>query len=133
VLIVGLNGTGKSTLLRCLSGIHFHQPEQVQCLGQPVFQQTPRSLTFLGAEWRHNPLVKTDVEVLAYRASFRIKIISKLCRSSDCSKVQKDHQIKFVWPSSSKCFPLLNTVACTSYQMDNANLSKLQWWVEFIR
>lgn len=54
---------GKSTLLRCLSGLHFHQPEQLQVLGQPCFHRTPASLTYLGAEWRSNPTVKADVGV----------------------------------------------------------------------
>lgn len=55
--------SGKSSLLRCLSGLHFHEHQSVKVLGKPAFFETPRDLTFLGAEWRSNPLVKSDIAV----------------------------------------------------------------------
>jgi len=65
VLVVGLNGTGKSTLMRCLSGKHYHIPEQISVLGKPAFfdNQLGTKMTYLGSEWRNNPVTKQDVQV----------------------------------------------------------------------
>lgn len=40
-LLVGANGTGKSTLLRLIAGKHIHEKEQILVLGYPAFHQTP--------------------------------------------------------------------------------------------
>lgn len=64
-MVVGLNGTGKSTLMRCLSGKHYHVPEQISVLGQPAFFDNAlgSKMTYLGSEWRNNPVTKSDVGV----------------------------------------------------------------------
>ncbi|KNC53894.1 CCR4-Not complex subunit Caf16 [Thecamonas trahens ATCC 50062] len=61
-LLVGLNGTGKTTLLRILAGKHLVK-HPVVVLGKDAYRATPRGLTFLGAEWAHNPVVRKDVVV----------------------------------------------------------------------
>lgn len=60
-LLVGANGTGKSTLLRCLAGKHL--TKCVTSLGVDAFTQTPKGLRYLGTEWCNNPIIRTDMEV----------------------------------------------------------------------
>jgi len=61
-LLIGGNGTGKSTLLRILAGKHLvHQ--KVNVLGCDVYNNTPRELTYLGGEWANNPTVRKDISV----------------------------------------------------------------------
>lgn len=61
-LLVGANGTGKSTLLRILAGKHLVKGK-VESLGRNAFMQTPDGLRYLGTEWANNPIIRTDVEV----------------------------------------------------------------------
>jgi len=51
-LLVGANGSGKTTILRLLAGKCMHPREAVKVLGQPAFFCTPAELTYLGSEWR---------------------------------------------------------------------------------
>jgi len=60
-IVVGANGTGKSTLLRCLSGKHM--TTGVKTLGVNAFTETPPGLRYLGTEWVNNPIIRTDMEV----------------------------------------------------------------------
>jgi len=62
-LLIGANGTGKTTLLRILAGKHIHEPDDVLILGQPAYHNTPKTLTFLGGEWASNPAVRKDIVV----------------------------------------------------------------------
>eukprot|EP00030_Apusomonadida_sp_AF-17_P006745 a685808_125.p1 GENE.a685808_125~~a685808_125.p1 ORF type:complete len:308 (+),score=113.58 a685808_125:37-924(+) len=61
-LLVGINGTGKSTLLRILAGKHLVKAP-VLVLGQHSYFATPDGLTFLGSEWANNPIVRSDLRV----------------------------------------------------------------------
>eukprot|EP00123_Amoebidium_parasiticum_P022733 comp9380_c0_seq1/m.4432 comp9380_c0_seq1/g.4432 ORF comp9380_c0_seq1/g.4432 comp9380_c0_seq1/m.4432 type:complete len:291 (-) comp9380_c0_seq1:454-1326(-) len=61
-LLVGANGTGKSTLMRIIAGKNLvRQP--VLALGVSAYHQTPPGLTFLGSEWANNPIVRGDISV----------------------------------------------------------------------
>eukprot|EP01098_Paradermamoeba_levis_P016624 TRINITY_DN905_c0_g1_i2.p1 TRINITY_DN905_c0_g1~~TRINITY_DN905_c0_g1_i2.p1 ORF type:complete len:296 (-),score=77.50 TRINITY_DN905_c0_g1_i2:158-1045(-) len=62
-LLVGANGTGKSTLLRILAGKHYLRNDEVYVLGKPVFSQTPEGIAYLGPEWAHDPIVRRDIPV----------------------------------------------------------------------
>jgi len=61
-LLVGGNGTGKSTLLRILSGKHLIH-SKVLILGCDAYNNTPMGLCYLGGEWANNPTVRGDVSV----------------------------------------------------------------------
>lgn len=65
-LLVGTNGAGKSTLLRILGsdsfvacsdiagGKHMHPRDDVLVLGQSAFYETPRTMAYLGSDWRRS-------------------------------------------------------------------------------
>eukprot|EP00026_Physarum_polycephalum_P015048 Phypoly_transcript_15637.p1 GENE.Phypoly_transcript_15637~~Phypoly_transcript_15637.p1 ORF type:complete len:292 (+),score=44.51 Phypoly_transcript_15637:33-908(+) len=61
-LLVGGNGTGKSTLLRIMAGKHMTR-QKVKILGCDAYESTPQTLTYLGGEWANNPVVRRDVSV----------------------------------------------------------------------
>lgn len=61
-LLIGGNGTGKSTLLRILAGKHLVHAK-VLVMGFDAYNNTPAGLTYLGGEWANNPTVRTDVSV----------------------------------------------------------------------
>jgi len=61
-LLVGGNGTGKSTLLRILAGKSLTH-HKVNVLGCDAYQNTPQGLAYLGGEWANNPVVRRDVSV----------------------------------------------------------------------
>jgi len=64
MLLIGANGTGKTTLLRILAGKHIHEYNSVRILGVSAYFETPKEdLTFLGSEWANNPIVRGDVVV----------------------------------------------------------------------
>eukprot|EP01097_Dermamoeba_algensis_P002943 TRINITY_DN2174_c0_g1_i1.p1 TRINITY_DN2174_c0_g1~~TRINITY_DN2174_c0_g1_i1.p1 ORF type:complete len:291 (-),score=43.62 TRINITY_DN2174_c0_g1_i1:85-957(-) len=62
-LLIGANGTGKSTLLRILAGKHFLRNNEVHVLGKPAFADTPPGIRYLGTEWAHDPIVRRDLPV----------------------------------------------------------------------
>jgi CCR4-NOT complex subunit CAF16 len=61
-LLVGGNGTGKSTLLRILAGKNLTR-NKVHVLGRDAYRNTPEGITYLGGEWAGNPVVRRDVSV----------------------------------------------------------------------
>jgi len=62
-LLLGRNGTGKSTLLRLMAGKHYIGGDEIRVLGRNAYHQTPIGLTFLGGDWAHNPNVRKDIRV----------------------------------------------------------------------
>jgi len=54
VLVIGRNGAGKSTLLRILGGKHMHERNDVKVLGQSAFFETPKTMVYLGSDWRRS-------------------------------------------------------------------------------
>jgi len=62
-LLLGANGTGKTTLLRVTAGKHHLANDEVLVLGHSAYHHTPIGLTFLGGEWANNPNVRKDVVV----------------------------------------------------------------------
>ncbi|KNC76092.1 hypothetical protein, variant [Sphaeroforma arctica JP610] len=62
-LLVGANGTGKSTLLRILAGKKLVHSTKCEVLGHDPFQSTPNGLTYLGSEWANNPITRQDMRV----------------------------------------------------------------------
>lgn len=64
-LLVGVNGTGKSTLLRIISGKKLVFDGHIKVFGKLPTENKgcPRGLVFLTCEWATNPLVKRDVVV----------------------------------------------------------------------
>jgi len=54
VLVLGANGAGKSTLFRLLAGKHMHSRNDVLVLGQSAFFETPRTVAYLGSDWRRS-------------------------------------------------------------------------------
>ncbi|RUP50781.1 P-loop containing nucleoside triphosphate hydrolase protein [Jimgerdemannia flammicorona] len=61
-LLVGANGTGKTTLLRILAGKRMVKDE-VRVLGKNAFVDAPLGVTYLGTEWAANPVVRSDLRV----------------------------------------------------------------------
>jgi CCR4-NOT complex subunit CAF16 len=67
-LLLGANGTGKSTLLRLLAGRHMIAAETVRVLGRPAFQDTrlAHELAFLGGDFPFRQDI-TVAEILRHR------------------------------------------------------------------
>lgn len=63
------NGGGKTTLLRLLSGKHLTKNGTVAIAGLDPFDQSLEGVTYLGAEWVLNPIVRTDMDVVTLLAS----------------------------------------------------------------
>lgn len=63
------NGGGKTTLLRLLSGKHLTKNGMVAIAGLDPFDQSLEGVTYLGAEWVLNPIVRTDMDVVTLLAS----------------------------------------------------------------
>ncbi|GAA5890015.1 hypothetical protein JCM16303_006136 [Sporobolomyces ruberrimus] len=61
-ILVGANGAGKSTLLQILAGKKLTR-SGAKVLGQDVFFNTPKGVTYLGTEWAANPVVRSDLKV----------------------------------------------------------------------
>ncbi|GAA6024124.1 hypothetical protein JCM11491_001099 [Sporobolomyces phaffii] len=61
-ILVGANGAGKSTLLQVLAGKKLTR-SGAKVLGQDVFFNTPKGVTYLGTEWAANPVVRSDLKV----------------------------------------------------------------------
>lgn len=68
VALVGVNGTGKSTLLRCLAGLHRYEAGEVEVLGGPPAddQRFWRSVGLLGDEpsWYPGLTVREHLELI---------------------------------------------------------------------
>ncbi|GAA5960451.1 hypothetical protein JCM21900_003600 [Sporobolomyces salmonicolor] len=61
-ILVGANGAGKSTLLQILAGKRLTR-SGAKVLGEDVFFNTPKAVTYLGTEWATNPVVRSDLVV----------------------------------------------------------------------
>ncbi|KAJ3204230.1 CCR4-NOT regulatory complex component, partial [Dinochytrium kinnereticum] len=61
-LLIGANGAGKSTLLKLLAGKTLVKGG-VRVRGKNPFFESAESVTYLGTEWAHNPIVRRDVPV----------------------------------------------------------------------
>eukprot|EP01134_Creolimax_fragrantissima_P001810 CFRG1810T1 len=62
-LLVGANGTGKSTFLRILAGKKLVHATKCEVLNVDPFQDSPSNLTYLGSEWANNPVTRLDMRV----------------------------------------------------------------------
>lgn len=50
-ILLGANGTGKSTLLRIVAGKHMVRDGAIKVLGKNPFHNEPKELSFLGGVW----------------------------------------------------------------------------------
>jgi len=80
-LLVGGNGAGKSTLLRLLGGKHMHPRNDVLVLGQSAFFETPRTMVYLGSDWRRS--VGTVSNSVGYHADIPVSQMIKVLDTSD--------------------------------------------------
>jgi CCR4-NOT complex subunit CAF16 len=62
-LLIGANGAGKTTLLRLLAGKRLAPAGAIRVAGVDPFQNSLEGVTYLGAEWVLNPIVRTDIGV----------------------------------------------------------------------
>jgi len=68
-LLIGANGSGKTTFLRLLSGKRMAPRGTVSIAGLDPFTQGLDGVTYLGLEWVLNPIVRTDMAVPILLAS----------------------------------------------------------------
>lgn len=94
-LLVGANGTGKSTLLRCLAGKHM--TKGVTSLGVNAFTHTPSGLKILTTEWVNNPVIRTDMVVSKLIESNggldHTERVTELIRILDIDPTWRMHQV----------------------------------------
>jgi CCR4-NOT complex subunit CAF16 len=64
-LLVGLNGAGKSSLLKLIAGKHLISRGKVTVYGNDAYNETPTFQTFLGTDWIHfnNSITRSHVDV----------------------------------------------------------------------
>jgi CCR4-NOT complex subunit CAF16 len=63
-LLIGHNGSGKTTILRLLSGKRLAPSGSIKIGGQDPFSSHVEGVTYLGLEWVLNPIVRTDIGVV---------------------------------------------------------------------
>eukprot|EP00249_Psilotum_nudum_P012432 c23782_g1_i1 orf=135-1091(+) len=89
-LLVGVNGAGKSTVLRIIGGQHMVEPGAVRVLGKPVFHDTTLTssgeLSYLGGEWKRDVAfagfdVPLQMDVSAEKMIFGVQGINAERRS----------------------------------------------------
>ncbi|PKY06881.1 putative ABC transporter [Aspergillus campestris IBT 28561] len=68
-LLIGANGAGKTTLLRLLAGKRLSPHNTITVGGKDPFQEGLDGVTYLGAEWVLNHIVRTDIDVPTLLAS----------------------------------------------------------------
>ncbi|PLN79232.1 putative ABC transporter [Aspergillus taichungensis] len=68
-LLIGANGAGKTTLLRLLAGKRLAPHNTITVGGKDPFQEGLDGVTYLGAEWVLNHIVRTDIDVPTLLAS----------------------------------------------------------------
>ena len=71
MLLIGTlaNGAGKTTLLRLLAGKNMAPTGTISIAGVDPFKEGLEGVTYLGAEWVLNPIVRTDIDVPTLLAS----------------------------------------------------------------
>ena len=74
-LLIGINGSGKSCLLRTLAGMHIIKEGTISIDGKKSFQDQCNGLAFLGESWSRS--VAFSGHSIAYQADIKVKDMMK--------------------------------------------------------
>ncbi|CEQ40024.1 SPOSA6832_01604 [Sporobolomyces salmonicolor] len=85
-ILVGANGAGKSTLLQILAGKRLTR-SGAKVLGEDVFFNTPKAVTYLGTEWATNPVVRSDLVVSDFLYALVSRSFFNTAATEDLSRV----------------------------------------------
>ena len=86
-LLVGSNGSGKTSMLNILGGKHMHNVDEVSVLGQPAFHNTHPGITLLSGNWSRT--VSFAGTSVAYQSDITVIDMLKTCGDYDEDRLYK--------------------------------------------
>ena len=86
-ILVGMNGSGKSCLLRTMAGMHMVKEGTITIDGKTSFQDQCNGLAFLGESW--NRSVAFAGHSIAYQADIKVKDMMKKVQEENKERKQE--------------------------------------------